>query len=125
MMESEPSALKGAPAADPAVLLFDLNASHPMERKKAIEQRTSIRKRTGYPSPVIVVGYIPPTRASYSRGSPLRDEQGGGVAVSGIIDWEMGGWYPKYWDAVKALNTRGASDEGDRWCPRPEQLSRR
>ncbi|KAF8878313.1 kinase-like domain-containing protein [Infundibulicybe gibba] len=58
------------------------------------------------------------------RNIILRDEQGGGVVVSGIVDWEMGGWYPEYWDAVKALNIRSTGDESDWWCSLPEQLSR-
>jgi len=28
-----------------------------------------------------------------------------GIRVSGIIDWELAGWYPEYWEFVKALNT--------------------
>lgn len=27
-------------------------------------------------------------------------KQDGSVSISGIIDWEMGGWYPEYWDAL-------------------------
>ncbi|RDW74625.1 uncharacterized protein DSM5745_07287 [Aspergillus mulundensis] len=27
------------------------------------------------------------------------------VVVTGVIDWEMCGWYPGYWEYVKALNT--------------------
>jgi aminoglycoside phosphotransferase len=27
-----------------------------------------------------------------------------GFEVTGIIDWELGGWYPEYWDYVKGLN---------------------
>ncbi|KAL4806379.1 hypothetical protein BDV18DRAFT_160448 [Aspergillus unguis] len=27
------------------------------------------------------------------------------VTVSGIVDWEMCGWYPGYWEYVKALHT--------------------
>ncbi|KAF5320886.1 hypothetical protein D9619_002116 [Psilocybe cf. subviscida] len=41
----------------------------------------------------------------------------GDIFISGIIDWEFGGWYPEYWDAVKALHTRGTDDESDWWLP--------
>lgn len=54
----------------------------------------------------------------------LLDEQDGNVSISGIIDWEMGGWYPEYWDALKALNVRSTNDESDWWCNLPEQLNR-
>lgn len=27
------------------------------------------------------------------------------VTVTGILDWEMRGWYPEYWEDVKARNT--------------------
>ncbi|KAF5376427.1 hypothetical protein D9615_008632 [Tricholomella constricta] len=53
----------------------------------------------------------------------LQDDQSGGVVVSGIIDWEMGGWYPEYWDALKALNVKGTDDESDWWCCLPERLN--
>lgn len=30
-----------------------------------------------------------------------------GDQVSGIIDWEMAGWYPTYWEFVKCFNVYG------------------
>ncbi|KAF8153449.1 hypothetical protein B0H34DRAFT_723640 [Crassisporium funariophilum] len=33
----------------------------------------------------------------------LLDGKDDSISVSGIIDWEMGGWYPEYWDSLKAL----------------------
>lgn len=27
------------------------------------------------------------------------------VTVTGILDWEMRGWYPEYWEDLKARNT--------------------
>jgi hypothetical protein len=27
-----------------------------------------------------------------------------GDKVTGIIDWELGGWYPEYWEYVKGFN---------------------
>lgn len=53
----------------------------------------------------------------------LLDEQDDSMSVSGIIDWEMGGWYPEYWDSLKALNVRSTDDESDWWCSLPEQLN--
>ena len=50
-------------------------------------------------------------------------KQDGSVSISGIIDWEMGGWYPEYWDALRTLNIRSTDDESDWWCSLPEQLN--
>ncbi|KAF8055452.1 kinase-like protein, partial [Lyophyllum atratum] len=54
----------------------------------------------------------------------LLDGKDDSISVSGIIDWEMGGWYPEYWDSLKALNVRGTDDESDWWCSLPSQLNR-
>lgn len=38
----------------------------------------------------------------------LEGDKGGGeraIQVSSILDWEYAGWYPEYWEFVKALNT--------------------
>jgi len=48
--------------------------------------------------------------------------EGESVCISGLIDWEMGGWYPEYWDALKALNIRATNDESDWWLYMPKQL---
>jgi aminoglycoside phosphotransferase (APT) family kinase protein len=53
----------------------------------------------------------------------LQKEDDGSVSVSGLIDWALGGWYPEYWDAVKALNIRGTDDESDWWCSLPWTLN--
>ncbi|OJJ70229.1 hypothetical protein ASPBRDRAFT_197916 [Aspergillus brasiliensis CBS 101740] len=37
------------------------------------------------------------------------------VTITGIIDWEMCGWYPEYWEYLKALNTVFAGSEFDDW----------
>lgn len=29
------------------------------------------------------------------------------IRITSILDWEMSGWYPEYWEFVKALNTVG------------------
>lgn len=49
-------------------------------------------------------------------------ECAGGVRVTGIIDWEMGGWYPEYWEMYKALNTRSGNDDSDWWDSFPETI---
>ena len=38
-----------------------------------------------------------------------------GGRVSGIIDWETGGWYPEYWGFMKGLNAgfKGSKDWSD------------
>jgi hypothetical protein len=35
--------------------------------------------------------------------------------ITAILDWEMCGWYPEYWEYVKALNTITPSSEMDDW----------
>lgn len=38
------------------------------------------------------------------------------LTITGLIAWEMTGWYPEYWEYLKALNTFSAMDlEGDDW----------
>lgn len=38
------------------------------------------------------------------------------LTITGLIGWEMGGWYPEYWENLKALNTLSATGaEGDDW----------
>lgn len=38
------------------------------------------------------------------------------VTVTAILDWEMCGWYPEYWEYVKALNTTMDDEECPDWC---------
>ncbi|KAF2136078.1 uncharacterized protein K452DRAFT_354100 [Aplosporella prunicola CBS 121167] len=35
------------------------------------------------------------------------------VEVTGVVDWELGGAYPEYWEYVKALNTVSPIEEDD------------
>ncbi|EKM50098.1 uncharacterized protein PHACADRAFT_264634 [Phanerochaete carnosa HHB-10118-sp] len=49
----------------------------------------------------------------HPRNIMVVDQPDGNVSVSGIIDWEMAGWYPEYWELYKALNTRDIREEGD------------
>ncbi|KAG0635233.1 kinase-like domain-containing protein [Tuber brumale] len=39
------------------------------------------------------------------------------LEVLAVIDWEFGGWYPEYWEFVKAMEP-GPWDEWWRWFPR-------
>ncbi|KIY48524.1 hypothetical protein FISHEDRAFT_58816 [Fistulina hepatica ATCC 64428] len=45
----------------------------------------------------------------------------GGVAV-GLIDWEMGGFYPEYWEMLEAMNTRDIRDSSDWWEYLPQTI---
>ena len=38
------------------------------------------------------------------------------IRISSIIDWETMGWYPDYWEFVKALNTIGPKSTLFDWC---------
>ncbi|KAI0871377.1 hypothetical protein GGS24DRAFT_62155 [Hypoxylon argillaceum] len=38
------------------------------------------------------------------------------LTVTGIIDWEMSGWYPEYWEYVKALATVDMKGPLVDWC---------
>lgn len=40
-------------------------------------------------------------------------KDGGGIRVTGLIDWEVGGVYPEYWEFVKSLNTVRPIRSGD------------
>ncbi|KAJ8520296.1 hypothetical protein ONZ45_g2851 [Pleurotus djamor] len=37
------------------------------------------------------------------------------VQLSGILDWETSGFYPEYWELLKALNTRSVRDDSTWW----------
>jgi hypothetical protein len=37
------------------------------------------------------------------------------IEVSGIIDWDTSGFYPEYWEELKALNTGSPYDPSDWW----------
>lgn len=38
------------------------------------------------------------------------------LTIAALIGWETGGWYPEYWEYLKALNTFSATEpEGDDW----------
>ncbi|KAL6302397.1 kinase-like domain-containing protein [Sparassis latifolia] len=50
-------------------------------------------------------------------------EEGDEVRVSGIIDWEMGGWYPEHWETIKTFNTRGCDEDCDFWDYLPDAIA--
>jgi hypothetical protein len=37
------------------------------------------------------------------------------VKVVGLIDWELSGWYPEYWEHTKALHTVWPGDPMEDW----------
>ena len=60
-----------------------------------------------------------PSRIVFSHGDlrpanivVLPDQQGN-YSISGILDWEMSGFYPDYWESVKATNTMSPQEEDD------------
>ncbi|KAI0797120.1 kinase-like domain-containing protein [Abortiporus biennis] len=58
----------------------------------------------------------------HPRNILVVDSPEGTVHISAIIDWEMGGWYPEYWEMYKALNTRNGNDSSDWWEHFPEVI---
>lgn len=52
------------------------------------------------------------THGDLHRGNNMEDVADGRVNVS-LIDWEMGGFYPEYWELLKAFNLRRVSDKSD------------
>ncbi|ERF74380.1 hypothetical protein EPUS_02067 [Endocarpon pusillum Z07020] len=37
------------------------------------------------------------------------------IQITSLLDWEFSGWYPQYWEFVKALNTIGRRDPMSDW----------
>ena len=58
----------------------------------------------------------------HPRNVLVTDSPDGGVCLSGIIDWEASGFYPEYWEHLKALNTRDIGDESDWWTHLPSSI---
>ncbi len=50
------------------------------------------------------------------------DTPDGGMELSGIIDWEASGYYPEYWEHLKAVNTRTIKDTSDWWDYLPPSI---
>jgi hypothetical protein len=59
----------------------------------------------------------------HPRNIMVVKQSDGNIKVSGIIDWEMCGWYPEYYEMYKALNTRSAREESDWWDMLPPCIS--
>ncbi|KAF8252535.1 kinase-like protein [Wilcoxina mikolae CBS 423.85] len=57
------------------------------------------------------------------------DKNGEEIKITGIVDWEYGGWYPEHWEYLKALNTISTLAEDEErsliewWKYLPECLS--
>ncbi|AEO62052.1 hypothetical protein MYCTH_2312975 [Thermothelomyces thermophilus ATCC 42464] len=47
--------------------------------------------------------------ANLDRGEEKR------IRITGLIDWEMSGWYPEYWEFVKALSTINTREKLSDW----------
>lgn len=58
----------------------------------------------------------------HPRNIMVMDLQDGGVSLSGILDWEASGFYPEYWEHLKALSTRDTRDESDWWSHLPPAI---
>ena len=58
----------------------------------------------------------------HPRNIMVVDLEDGGVSLSGIFDWEASGFYPEYWEHLKAFNTRDARDESDWWTSLPPAI---
>ncbi len=52
----------------------------------------------------------------------VTDQPDGRVELSGIIDWESSGFYPEYWEQLKALNTHSIKDTSDWWEHLPSSI---
>ncbi|KAI6128910.1 kinase-like protein [Pisolithus croceorrhizus] len=58
----------------------------------------------------------------HPRNVMVVDRPDGGVELSGLIDWEASGYYPEYWEHVKATNTRSIKDTSDWWDHLPPSI---
>lgn len=59
----------------------------------------------------------------HPRNIMVKKDDTGNFSISGVVDWEMGGWYPEYWEELKALNTRGTDDDSDWWDSIPDSIT--
>ncbi|KAI8969541.1 kinase-like protein [Trametes punicea] len=51
----------------------------------------------------------------HPRNIMVVDGPSGAIELSGILDWEASGFYPEYWEQLKAMNTRSIKDDSDWW----------
>ncbi|KAF6822552.1 hypothetical protein CMUS01_11042 [Colletotrichum musicola] len=66
---------------------------------------------------VFTHGDIRPANVMVSRS------EDGTLLVRGVIDWESSGFYPEYWDCVKATNKLTPRDLSDWYRFLPESIS--
>ncbi|ESK97396.1 phosphotransferase enzyme family protein [Moniliophthora roreri MCA 2997] len=59
----------------------------------------------------------------HPRKVMVTDTSEGRLIITGIIDWEMAGFYPEYWEALKARNTRDIKDMNYWWDYLPSVIS--
>ncbi|KAF8584452.1 kinase-like protein [Ramaria rubella] len=58
----------------------------------------------------------------HPRNVMVVDGLSGIVELSGILDWEASGFYPEYWEQLKAMNTRSIKDMSDWWDYLPPSI---
>ncbi|EPT01886.1 hypothetical protein FOMPIDRAFT_145120 [Fomitopsis schrenkii] len=58
----------------------------------------------------------------HPRNIMVVDRPDGSIELSGILDWECSGFYPEYWEQLKALNTRSTKDTDDWWDHLPPSI---
>ena len=58
----------------------------------------------------------------HPRNIMVVDGPDGNIKLSGILDWEWSGFYPEYWEQLKALNTRSTKDTDDWWDHLPPSI---
>jgi thiamine kinase-like enzyme len=58
----------------------------------------------------------------HPRNIMVVDRPDGMIDLSGIIDWEASGFYPEYWEQLKAMNTRSIKDSSDWWEYLPKSI---
>ena len=58
----------------------------------------------------------------HPRNIMVADSQDGGIILSGLLDWEASGFYPEYWEHLKAVNTRDTRDDSDWWSHLPPAI---
>jgi hypothetical protein len=43
--------------------------------------------------------------------------------ITGLLDWEYSGFYPKYYESIKVTNRMAPNEDDDRCCFLPECIS--
>ncbi|PPR04742.1 hypothetical protein CVT24_006901 [Panaeolus cyanescens] len=62
------------------------------------------------------------THGDFHPRNIMIDIDSGGSLKLGLVDWEMAGFYPEYWELLKAFNTRTMCDESDWWDYLPPSI---